>query len=75
MNRNCSFTKYAIYLLLLYNLFQQNDAALSNIDVSMPWNWAKVTALMTSLHTYYDVSAFNASYGHFLDVGVRLHTY
>ncbi|XP_076463983.1 protein dispatched homolog 1-like [Babylonia areolata] len=48
--------------------FLQSDPVSGSVDVTMPWDWTKTSAFMTSLSTHYDNSAFNSSFTHFLDI-------
>ncbi|XP_076442540.1 protein dispatched homolog 1-like [Babylonia areolata] len=53
------------------NTFLKNDAMLSDIDASLPWNRTTLNNFVTALSPHYNISHFNTSYHHYLDVAVN----
>ncbi|XP_076442808.1 protein dispatched homolog 1-like [Babylonia areolata] len=53
------------------NTFLKNDTMLSDIDASLPWNRTSLNNFVTALSPHYNISHFNASYHHYLDVAAN----
>ncbi|OWF55417.1 protein dispatched homolog 3-like [Mizuhopecten yessoensis] len=55
--------------------FLSNITTALSIDVSLPWDYTKVSNLMTAESTHYDVSQFNSNFPNILEIAVQYWMY
>ncbi|XP_069118440.1 protein dispatched homolog 1-like isoform X1 [Argopecten irradians] len=55
--------------------FLSNISTVLSIDVSLPWDYTKVSNLMTAESTHYDVSQFNSNFPNILGIAVQYWMY